>query len=272
MPKQTDKKTKCLLPCYIMLITAIITVATVIACVGYMWYFSLIGSPIQRLAENQTMLQNQVQKLAPEATGEAVSSVGSETRILLKPIQGVFQYNPTYEANLKASEMECELTKPVAADKVKTYFSQRTGSSFDIPYNADWVNSKYSLDPYDVVAPYDPNKRGVLGQVNFGPLVSSENCAWRRQYVLQFLDSMSAEDSVKDIDYSSITKITIKTEQGELKALKVLAEGMCGDIPMLIVLGPEYNYEFSGDCFTGTSNDFTVFESIMQTFRFTHGL
>ncbi|HUT21982.1 MAG TPA: hypothetical protein VMX18_01080 [Candidatus Bipolaricaulota bacterium] len=73
MPRKTKKQTKkSMLPCYIMIITAIIVAA--ILCVGgaYLWYYTAVVNPIQKLAENQITLSEKIEKMTPLATEEAV--------------------------------------------------------------------------------------------------------------------------------------------------------------------------------------------------------
>lgn len=198
-------------------------------------------------------------------------------RVLLEPRllkdSNVYQYNPTYDPELKASEMDCEMPKQAKAHKVKKYFSKKTGSSFELPYNEEWMDERYELNPYDVVDPYDPEKRGILDQVYFGPMSPAGNCAWARQYVLSFVDYRGLEDILEKYkNYRYVKEMKIKTEQGELTAVKVMEEGVCGDVPVMIIIGPEYDYEFSGSCWTDTSDDFDLFEEIVESFYFTHGL
>jgi len=73
MPKKTKaKKSESLVIPWITLVISSITLIFVIVSIGYMWYYSSVLGPMLKIAQHQLALQDEVEKMRPVATEDAV--------------------------------------------------------------------------------------------------------------------------------------------------------------------------------------------------------
>lgn len=134
------------------------------------------------LPENRNMLieqYNGVQKYFSDDTdnlqGSALSSLESITQENKEPLPKertliTTQKKQVYKNNCS---IKFNFSKP---DTIKSYFAPKLKKEIEIPYNIDWGNQLFSINPFEI----NQNQ-----QIEFGPLVTDNLCNWRRYFVLE---------------------------------------------------------------------------------------
>ncbi len=174
-----------------------------------------------------------------------------DNRILLTP-ENISQYN-----NPSKDPSSCnEKFDFSSANTTVTYASSNKGISVKLPYNSNWGNNKYKINPYDEYS----------NRLNFGDIGVLE-CGWVRSYTLNFLPVKSVNNVITDLSNSDNIfvlepqKVTING----LEVVKYETGGLC-TYPTFQVIGRKYNYELIPAC--GSGDEFEYLENIVKTIKF----
>lgn len=175
----------------------------------------------------------------------------SGNRILLTP-ENRSQYNKF--GNEEEIKTSCETKFNFDLPNTSViYTSQKWGVSFEVPFNNNWGNEKFKLNPYDV---------NSEGYVSYGPIGSFEGCGWSRDQSVTMLKKKTALEILaylnRNGDYEQLTGLQ-KPEIVNINGLEVVKyedNGLCY-YPIMVVIGKNYNYEFRPLC-GGTFKDVEV--------------
>ena len=134
------------------------------------------------LPENRNGLISQFESIqeyfnedANSLQGSAISSVNTiitEEKLPLPRERTLIttQKKQTYENNCS---MQFNTARP---DKTINYFDVKLKKDIAIPYNANWGNQLFSVNPFEL---------NEHQQIEFGPLVKDTLCNWKRYFVLE---------------------------------------------------------------------------------------
>ena len=220
-------------------------------------------------------LKTQSEKVIPPPTStptpHPISQVTSiptpvDSRILLTP-ENIRQYNG------ETSEERCsEKFNNDSSSTTVNYSSKESGISLDIPYNPNWGNEKYRINPYDEVI--------TSNKIGFGDLFIGDACGWGRVYSLSFLPARTTEEAIIAIKskYAQPTISPLFDSQFALWPIKVIINDITvikyqpwnavgWATPHLEIIGKKYvqAVEFAQ---RPIRRDFTVFENIVKTIKF----
>jgi len=188
-----------------------------------------------------------------------------DDRILLTP-ENIRQYNG------ETSETRCnEKFNNDDLSVMVNYSNKEKGISLEIPYNPNWGNEKYRINPYDEVTKYN--------KIDFGYLFIGDACVWARPYSLSFLPARTAEEAISGIK-SEHAQPTIspdfdnqfvlwpkKLTINNMTVIKYQPWNAVGwAVSHFEIIGKKYNYQLSaisGDA----GKDFKLFESIVSTIK-----
>jgi len=136
-----------------------------------------------------------------------------------------------------------------------TYSNSKWGLSFEVPFNSNWGNSKYKLNPYEEVA-HKPDWVGVQAEISYGYISEGESCSWIRNGTVYVVDK-----NYSDGDFP-ITENKISKNINGLQVMKFDQNGLC-DYSTIRVSGKKYDYEFTSACNSG----FIDIEKIVNTVK-----
>ncbi len=187
-------------------------------------------------------------------------------RILLtsENIPTYAKYNEPY----KSGSLPSACTEKFNYDEpnsTTTYSNTKWGISFGVPYNVNWGNSKYRIDPYEEIEVNNKYNNDVLSAISWGYISGGEGCSWGRQYFVDIKSKKSAEDlmtSMKpdnlpyDIFHAKIETIN------NLQVVKYSTADMCAYY-YIVVIGKKYNYEFTSSC----NGSFDDVEPVVKTVK-----
>ena len=132
------------------------------------------------------------------------------------------------------------------------------GISFSIPYNPNWGNDEFRINPYDVVD--DSIKFGII---NYGGMEG--DCGWYRDYSFSFEPAQTAADLIEEVE-SGEYLFDIEPVVLDIDGLEVVQyeiEGMCGEGAYVVIGEGDYNYKFRGVCKT-TEYDFEYLKTLIE--------
>lgn len=178
-----------------------------------------------------------------------------DKRILLTP-ENISQYNPPEKPN--CSE---KFNKDIPNLIIK-YYDEEKGISIDIPYNSNWGNEKYKINPYEKWK--DKSGKEYL---LFGPITDFEACSWVQSYALSFSPARSADIIMKEMEeipyYPEIfiVKPTKKSING-LDIVEAQSYGLC-DNGEIEIVGKKYNYILRPLC----GANFEFMENIIKSIK-----
>jgi hypothetical protein len=155
--------------------------------------------------------------------------------------------------------------KPTTA---ATFSQQESGLSVELPYNPDWGNEQFKIQPYErfELSP-GPNQT-----INFGPMFVGEGCGWFRAYTLQIGQQRSAQVLINGLTESSQTSTPMvvgepqQVKIGDLTAVKYEEVGLCNG-QTIEVIGQSHNYILRPLCGGDSKEEFEFLESIVKTIR-----
>jgi hypothetical protein len=169
----------------------------------------------------------------------------------------------------QGSIVRCDIdfndAKPTTA---ATFSEQEDGLSVELPYNPDWGNEQFKIQPYErfELSP-GPNKT-----INFGPMFVGEGCGWFRAYMLQIGEQRSAQVLIDGLTESSqsLTPMVVGEPQevtiGDLTAVKYEEVGLCNG-QTIEVIGESHNYILRPLCGGDSREEFEFLESIVKTIK-----
>lgn len=182
--------------------------------------------------------------------------VGYKNDRILLTLENIQQYNPPEKPICNE-----EFNRDNPNTTVK-YENKKNGISFEIPYNSNWGNWKYKINPYEKWS-NESGKEYVL----FGHITDFEACSWVRSYSLYFNPVKSADMLVEEMEkipyYPEIfiVKPTKKSING-LDIVESQSHGLC-DSGELEIVGEKYNYVIKPLC----GADFEFLESIVKSIK-----
>ncbi len=178
-----------------------------------------------------------------------------DKRILLT-LENISQYNNPSNPNCS------EKFNQDPPNTIIKYEDKEKGISFDMPYNSDWGNEKYKINPYEKWKD-ESGKDYIL----FGSITDFEACSWVQSYALVFNPVKSADMLIKEMEeipyYPEI--FIIKPTKKSINGLDIVesqSHGMC-DSGELEVVGKKYNYVLRPLC----GADFEFLESIVKSIK-----
>lgn len=144
-----------------------------------------------------------------------------------------------------------------------TFSDAERGIELQIPYNPRWGNEVI------VVRPFDKLGDDHLADLAFGPLqVTGEGgCGWVRSYYVSYENAESLEAVLERLTSASFThdELVVKTIN-DVQVVSYEGHVFCPDYAQVMVLGPRYNYQFSGGC--TTERPLSVLEKIAANAKF----
>ncbi len=170
-----------------------------------------------------------------------------EDRILLTP-ENRSQYNKFgNDEEVKAScEIKFNFDQP---NTTVIYSSKKWGFSFAVPFNNNWGNKNFRLNPFDETI----SDATLAAHISYGPIGSFEGCGWSRDESVTVLKKQTAQEILADLnksgDYAQLTGLK-KPEIVKINGLEVVkyeVVGLC-HYPIMVVIGKNYNYQFSPLC------------------------
>ena|SRR3990167_9165736 len=131
------------------------------------------------------------------------------------------------------------------------------GLALEIPYNSDWGNEQYRINPYDEALDTgtSPEDQQQTASLLMGPLVSGiEGCGWVRFPVITFAPQRTAAQATAAIQaeadpifpLQSIETVTLYNKTAV--KYEYTPDALCPG-PFYEVIGPKFNYLLN-DCFT----------------------
>ena len=174
-----------------------------------------------------------------------------DERILLTS-ENIYQYNPPTDPGCY------EKFNQDSPNTTIDYYNKEKGISFRVPYNSNWGNEKYKINPYEEYS--DESGEYIL----FGSITDFEACSWVRTYALYFHPVKSAENIIKDIKKHIDPELFIieptKKSINGLDIVEYQSHGLC-DSGELEVIGENYNYILRPLC----GADFEFLENIVKS-------
>lgn len=167
-----------------------------------------------------------------------------DTRILLTTNNAYEIQQSIINANGTARDM-CDVgfnSEP--ANTFVTYRNIEKGIEISIPYNNNWGNEKYRIDPYD------KEKTGI----SFGSFREGEGCSWKREYGLSFVISKNKEQTKKNIisNNSEVENSLKEYFLNNMVVFKWTQEGLgCGTVAEFVGSKSNLVYYFDGTCEEG---------------------
>ena len=219
------------------LLTVLLFVALIVVGAVFIWQ--------SRIAKEDSSSAPQNEAVIISVNSASVNEEAGDGRTILT-IKNGSGYNPSATPDCQA------IFNQDAADATIIYSNQTKGLSVELPYNPDWGNATYKLNPYDETDEF----------VAYGPLVISENCGWTRDYFIHFEPAVSAEELVASLEAKG-TQAEIITFN-DLAAVKYVDMGLC-NYPTIEVIGQKYNYRFAPTCADLTDDGFAFLENIINT-------
>jgi len=218
--------------------------------------FVIIDDKIYKININIYIANNKIQDEYKEILESIMNSLEftsfKNKRILLTP-ENISQYNPP--SSPKCSEKFNQDPSNTTVD----YYNKEKGISFEVPYNSNWGNEKYKINPYEKW-----NNESGKEYILFGSITNFEACSWVRTYALYFSPIKSAENIIKDAKkYIDPELFIVKPTKKSINGLDVVesqSHGLC-DSGELEVVGKKYNYVFRSLC----GADFEFLENIVKS-------
>lgn len=249
----------------IVLIIAVIAIAVIVVLV--LWWQShtknarekQIGLLQNEIAVTPTISQTPVPSLTATPT-PTPTPTPADNRILLTP-ETIPQYcdisNPAMLNRCGTEQFNYEPPTTTV-----TYSNPAKGLSFAVPYNPEWGNDTFRINPYDEVA----------NGINFGPIGQGEGGGWGRMLEqLMFEPAQSADRVIQDLNSKEGEFFTSKPYQATVGQHPVVkyAISTIGDFYGMIVIGTKFNYHFTywGDA-AKPNESFEALENIVRTVEF----
>jgi hypothetical protein len=125
-------------------------------------------------------LQNKAINETPTTTAD--KNTETDTRILLTAENNIDHHSK--------DEDPCnQLFNQDQPNTTVKYSNTQYGLSFDVPFNSDWGNTNYKIEPY----------WQQEDKVEFGAIEGTEGCGWMRGYALSIKKQQNAEELTKQI-------------------------------------------------------------------------
>lgn len=143
--------------------------------IGLIAVFLIVPEKRNEIFSQLNIVQEYFKDDADNLQGSALNSLDSiiqEEKLPLPAERTLIttQKKQAYESNCS---IEFSFSKP---DTVKSYFTPKLKKEIEIPYNNDWGNQLFSINPFEI---------NQYQQIEFGPLVTDSLCNWRRYFVLE---------------------------------------------------------------------------------------
>ncbi|MCU0680080.1 MAG: hypothetical protein MUF50_02120 [Planctomycetes bacterium] len=187
--------------------------------------------------------KNEKEILTPEVKEQIFKQAQKNSRMMNSLCQPEFNYEPS-------------------SDWV-TYENKDNGFKIDIPYNENWGNKSYKLNPYDQ---YD-------NKIEFGVISILDGCSWKRNYSI-YTNNLKNENDLMFETQNNIAKglilnqpaPQIKTING-IKTLYYQATSTCkeGDATF-VIFGKKKNYTFNTYC--ANPENVKFMEEIVSSIKF----
>jgi len=201
-----------------------------------------IGQQNQSLGDRLERLESGLNADTPENLIENNNQDNNQERILLTN-NNIGQYN-------KGTSQDCdEDFNQSPYNKWANYQNKERGISLNIPYNDQWGNDQYRLNPYEQ----------INNSLIFGPIRGGEACSWTRVYKLEFLPVKSASEVIGSL-LGTEKFITQKTFSG-LTAVEYESSGLL-QYANLEIIGQKFNYRLTMDCGSQCQAQFSLLEAM----------
>lgn len=173
------------------------------------------------------------------------------SKILLTP-KNTKKYNDRYGCNI-------EFNYDTPNTHVE-YKDSNRGLLMNIPFNTNWGNEMFRLEPYDET---ESAKERVM---SFGAIAPFEGCGWIREYFIVFKPARSAEAVIEEVNSNNPGNLSELRPHGEiingLTVVKWEVLGLCSEHD-LEVIGRKNNYELHKICNT----DYSELENLVKTIK-----
>lgn len=160
-----------------MIMIAILVFAIVIAGSIGVWYYTKVLIPLNTIAENQKVLRQQLNKLQPVEVEEEEEVVEEEE--IEYPVTLTQKNINKYVHELKVIDREDmkELFMEDANTTVK-YSNKVWGIEFNVPFNENWGDENYLVEPFEEREGQDDEK-----VILFGKFVAQEG-GYGREFII----------------------------------------------------------------------------------------
>lgn len=193
---------------------------------------------------------------SPTCRRVEVNTVQGNNRILITP-----EYIRQNFGTVMDDIMCKELFNVDPANTQVEYKNIDKGIIVSLPYNDNWGNGKYRVNPYDYeINPYGEN----YDIVSFGRIDVFEGCGWIRNYTLKIMKSNETSEVISNLKDGDLTSAPSIIRINGRDVIKYEGYGLC-NYPTLEVVGSKYNYNFSPVCGIDSKEEFEILEDIVET-------
>ncbi len=157
-----------------------------------------------------------------------------------------------------SKEKQCDIS--FNYDKPDQWISyQGNGIKIDLPYNKNWGSEEYSIRPWE-------ENNGII---SFGPITTFEGCTWLRVDNIKLLEKQTKQEVLNEINKQKDSFISNPEEiqRNGFEIIRYSVSGLC-EHPAYIVLGREYNYQFSASVCTDTKGAYEYYDKLINRMEF----
>lgn len=144
------------------------------------WLILGVLAAVVAIPENRAFAWSAIQTLTETAQSVTLKGSAAESAQSVLP-----EADPLPEERLLIStkntptyKNKCTLSfNTEGSAETINYFHKETGGNILIPFNKKWGNEYFMLNPYE---------RSPGNEIHFGPLIKTQNCDWKRGYIISF--------------------------------------------------------------------------------------
>jgi len=139
------------------------------------------------------------------------------------------------------------------------YSNLKNGIELEVPYNPNWGNDKFKINPFDDTADH----------ITFGPISPFEGCSLIRQYFINIIKQRTAAVAIKAINDDATKNTTYVSDSPKVKNINgiTVVEYNIGEFcsaPTIEIVGKRFNYELAPVC----GDTYKVIEDMVKTVKF----
>lgn len=168
----------------------------------------------------------------------------------IKPVNRTLLTATNIRQYNQGTPADCQQNFDLSSSSTTTKYTDIAKSvALSIPYDANWGNQQYRIDPY-----WEKNNG-----IEFGPLLISDSCRWYRPYNLEFLSPRPAQMALSYISQANSSASIFTLDNGS-SAVKYIKPGACPSV-VIEISGSKYNYQLTHTC----SSDFQELLSLANS-------
>ena len=150
----------------------------------------------------------------------------------IKPVNRTLLTATNIRQYNQGTPADCQQNFDLSSSSTTTKYTDIAKSvALSIPYDANWGNQQYRIDPY-----WEKNNG-----IEFGPLLISDSCRWYRPYNLEFLSPRPAQMALSYIARPIPASFLLWTT---FFGCKLIKPGACPSV-VFEISGSKYNYQLT---------------------------